>query len=171
MKKILIMFFSLCLILEPIHAEKAILLNSEMVAGDTVSYNFSYTLDRSNPSDVNLSINPSDNILDDVTSISIYEDDKLIYSSSTLEAEDIELQDYSPNEKRNYRIDLLIDRDADNRYTQLKNEMDLEFTITEHQNIKTGVHNYQWQLLTGILLSSICVMIICYKKRESRKSK
>lgn len=168
MKKIFMILFSLSLFFDSAQAMEDTMLDGEMVAGDTVSYDFSYTANGTNTSDVSLSIIPSDTILDDVTSVSIYEEEKLVYSTEALNADRIELQDYSPNEARNYRIELEIDKDADNEYTQMKNELKLEFVSVEHETPQTGVQTYWKYLLSGLLLSGLFAMI-CYKKRESRK--
>lgn len=166
MKKIFMILFSLSLFFGTVQAAEDIMLDEEMVAGDTVSYDFSYTAQES--SDVSLNVIPSDEILNDVTSVSIYEEEKLVYSTEALNADRIELQDYSPNEARNYRIELEIDKDADNEYTQMKNELKLEFVSVEHETPQTGVQTYWKYLLSGLLLSGLFAMI-CYKKRESRK--
>ena len=168
MKKLFMTLFSLSLFFGTVQAAEDIMLDEKMVAGDTVSYDFSYTAQESNPSDVSLNVIPSDEILNDVTSVSIFEGDKLVYSSKELKADEIELQDYSPNEARNYRIELEIDKDADNEYTQMKNELKLEFVSVEHETPQTGVQTYWKYLLSGLLLSGLFAMI-CYKKRESRK--
>lgn len=167
-QKIFIMCFTLCLFFDAAHAAEDTMLDGEMVAGDTVSYDFSYTAKGNNPSDVSLNIIPSDQILNDVTSVSVYEGNKLLYSSEELKVDKIELQDYSPNETRNYRIDLEIDKFADNEYTKLKNKLKLEFVSTENENPQTGVQTYRWYLLSGVLLSSLFAML-CYKERESRR--
>lgn len=166
MKKLFMTLFSLSLFFGTVQAAEDIMLDEEMVAGDTVSYDFSYTAQES--SDVSLNVIPSDEILNDVTSVSIYEEEKLVYSTEALNADRIELQDYSPNEARNYRIELEIDKDADNEYTQMKNELKLEFVSVEHETPQTGVQTYWKYLLSGLLLSGLFAMI-CYKKRESRK--
>lgn len=166
MKKLFMILFSLSLFFGTVQAAEDIMLDEEMVAGDTVSYDFSYTAQES--SDVSLNVIPSDEILNDVTSVSIYEEEKLVYSTEALNADRIELQDYSPNEARNYRIELEIDKDADNEYTQMKNELKLEFVSVEHETPQTGVQTYWKYLLSGLLLSGLFAMI-CYKKRESRK--
>lgn len=168
MKKLFMTLFSLSLFFGTVQAAEDIMLDEKMVAGDTVSYDFSYTAQESNPSDVSLNVIPSDEILNDVTSVSIFEGDKLVYSSKELKADEIELEDYSAKETRNYRIDLEIDKSADNEYTQLKNELKLEFISVEHESPQTGVHTYWTYLLSGAVLSGLFAMI-CYKKRESRK--
>ena len=147
-------------------------LDEKMVAGDEVEYDFIYLNRSENKAEVKLNITPSeDSIFKDIVSIAVYEDNHAIVENKKLKHLSIPLEDYQTSESRRYRVHIKLDEQADNKYTNKDDLLNIEFLHKEKEDVRTGVltnTTVPWSLgITNFIL----ILFIIQRKRGKRNEK
>lgn len=147
-----------------------------MVAGDTVRYQLTYQNPSDKEADVILRITSKESVLNQKAMVNAYENGKCISSyflNEHRQFEEIKLRKFAGNEERRYEIFLRIDKEADNRYTELDNVLQVDFIAETKESVQTSEETKYIPYAVAIILCAGAIVCVLKKKagEENEKDK